>query len=83
MKLYKRNPRLFTPKDFDYSPYFDIIKYPYFGLDDVAAYRGLPWDTEGMVCNSSGDCYVPLNVDDDVEEEDSDESSQDREDENR
>ena len=81
LKLYKRNPRLFTPKDFDYSPYFDIIKYPYFGLDDVAAYRGLPWDNEGMICNASGDCFVPIKPDDDAE--DSDEGSQDREDENR
>jgi hypothetical protein len=80
LKLYKRNPRLFTPKDFDYSPYFDIIKYPYFGLDDVAAYRGLPWDTEGMICNASGDCYVPLKPTDG--EEESDESPQDSEDEN-
>ncbi len=70
LKLYKRNPRLFTPKDFDYSPYFDIIKYPYFGLDDVAAYRGLPWDTEGMVCNASGDCYVPLDSEGRIEEPD-------------
>jgi len=81
LKLYKRNPRLFTPKDFDYSPYFDIIKYPYFGLDDVAAYRGLPWDNEGMVCNASGDCFVPIKSADDTE--DSDEGSQDREDESR
>ena len=81
LKLYKRNPRLFTPKDFDYSPYFDIIKYPYFGLDDVAAYRGLPWDTEGMICNASGDCFAPLKSADDAE--DSDESTQDREDESR
>jgi len=81
LKLYKRNPRLFTPKDFDYSPYFDIIKYPYFGLDDVAAYRGLPWDSEGMICNASGDCFVPIKSVDDAE--DSDEGSQDREDENR
>ena len=28
IKLEKENPRLFTPKDFDYSPYFEIIKYP-------------------------------------------------------
>lgn len=49
LKLYKRNPGLFTPRDFDYSPYF--------GLDDVAAYRGLPWDTEGMVCNANGDYF--------------------------
>jgi len=70
LKLYKRNPRLFTPKDFDYSPYFDIIKYPYFGLDDVAAYRGLPWDNEGMICNASGDCFVPTDSADDSEEPD-------------
>jgi hypothetical protein len=25
--LVSRDPRLFTPKDFDYSPFFDIIKY--------------------------------------------------------
>ena len=81
LTLYKRNPRLFTPKDFDYSPYFDIIKYPYFGLDDVAAYRGLPWDNEGMICNASGDCFVPVKPADDVE--DSAESPQDREDESR
>lgn len=24
----KKNPRLYSPRDFDYSPYFDIIKYP-------------------------------------------------------
>jgi hypothetical protein len=28
LKLLKANPRLMTPKDFDYSPYFEIIKYP-------------------------------------------------------
>jgi hypothetical protein len=26
-KLYKSNPKLYSPRDFDYSPYFDIIKY--------------------------------------------------------
>lgn len=59
LKLYRRNTRLNTPKDFDYSPYFDIIKYPYFNFDEVAAYRSLPWDTEGMVCNLEGDCFMP------------------------
>jgi hypothetical protein len=32
LRFFKRNPKLFTPKDFDYSPYFDIIKYPFLGL---------------------------------------------------
>ena len=62
LKLYKRNFRLFTPSDFDYSPYFDIIKYPYLGFDDVALYRHLPWDEEGVVCNDANDCFAPEQV---------------------
>ena len=44
--LYKRNPKLFTPRDFDYSPYFDIIKYPFIHMDDYAPYRNLPWSED-------------------------------------
>ena len=44
LRLYKRNVRLFTPKDFDYSPYFDIIKHPYLGFEDMAIYRTFPWE---------------------------------------
>ncbi len=44
LRLFKRNPKLFAPRDFDYSPYFSIIKYPYLGLNDVGIYRRLPWD---------------------------------------
>ncbi len=55
-RLYKRNPRLLTPKDFDYSPYFDIIKYPFFGLDDLTVYRQLPWNTTHLYCNDLDDC---------------------------
>ncbi len=39
-------PRLYTPKDFDDSPYFDIIKHPFIGEGDVAGYRKLPWNQE-------------------------------------
>jgi len=55
MVLYKRNPRLFTPKDFDYSPYFDVIKFPYLDRGDIAAYRALPWSDSGMVYNDEED----------------------------
>jgi len=44
LRLFKRNPKLFAPRDFDYSPYFSIIKYPYLGFNDVGIYRRLPWD---------------------------------------
>ena len=43
MSLYQRNPKLFTPRDFDYSPYFDIIKYPFIDHTNPASYRYLPW----------------------------------------
>lgn len=47
--LKERNFRLFTPRDFDYSPYFEIIKYPLLGKDDVGFYRKLPWDETGII----------------------------------
>lgn len=58
--LFKRNFRLYTPSDFDYSPYFDIIKYAYLGLEDMEIYRKLPWDKEGIICNDENDCHVPI-----------------------
>ena len=62
IKYYKRNTRLYVPRDFDTSPYFEIIKYPLLGLDDLAVYRYLPWDMEGVVCNDNHECFIP-NVD--------------------
>ena len=62
--LYQRNPRLMTPKDFDFSPYFEIVKYPFFSLDDISLYRHLPWANEGMYCNSPSECYIPEEMDD-------------------
>jgi len=59
LKLFKRNFRLYTPPDFDYSPYFEIIKYPYLGLEELSVYRKLPWDKNGLVCNGENDCYIP------------------------
>ncbi|MDX1251283.1 MAG: hypothetical protein IDH49_03345 [Gammaproteobacteria bacterium] len=56
MRLYQRNPRLCLPRDFDYSPYFDSIKFPPLALDDVGVYRDLPWDGSGVVCNGEDDC---------------------------
>ena len=38
----QRNSMLFLPRDFDYSPYFDVIKYPILG-GDSEFYKHLPW----------------------------------------
>jgi hypothetical protein len=59
LQLCTRNPRLYTPRDFDDSPYFDIIKYPILPLDEPAAYRRLPWNRDGIICNDQNDCFIP------------------------
>ncbi len=57
-ELVPRNPRLFTPSDFDYSPYFDIIKYPVFHIARPAHYRDLPW-SEGYYSNDEFGLHKP------------------------
>ncbi len=44
LQLVHRNFRLYTPADFDYSPYFQVLKYPIFDLSESAIYRHLPWN---------------------------------------
>ena len=59
LRFYRRNFRLFTPSDFDFSPYFEIIKYPFMAVDEAALYRELPWDERGFVCNDVNECFIP------------------------
>ena len=55
VELIPRNPYLFTPKDFDYSPYFEIIKYPLFNPEEpLPYYRRLPWAKEGVLHHDQG-----------------------------
>lgn len=58
IRLQRRNFKLFTPGDFDYSPYFDVIKYPVMRFDDLAIYRRLPWDEDSVLANAPGDEIV-------------------------
>jgi len=57
--LYQKNPKLITPKDFDYSPFFDIIKYPIYELSEKALYRHLPWAADETVMNDDGSISAP------------------------
>jgi len=43
LKFHKRNFRLFVPTDFDYSPYFKVLKFPAWPLSMKGGYRDLPW----------------------------------------
>lgn len=55
VELIPRNTRLYTPADFDYSPYFDIEKYPFMGNVDSTPYRDLPWNKDGVVGHGEKD----------------------------
>ncbi len=59
IELIPLNPKLFTPKDFDYSPYFDIIKYPYVQIAEHGNYRSLPWNQEGYYSHGEEDVFMP------------------------
>ncbi|MDR3477723.1 MAG: YiiX/YebB-like N1pC/P60 family cysteine hydrolase [Gammaproteobacteria bacterium] len=55
VELIHRNPNIFSPKDFDYSPYFEIIKYPIFNHgEQIPYYRRMPWTEEEIMHQGRG-----------------------------
>lgn len=57
MQLLHRSPRLYSPSDFDYSPFFEIIKYPIIELSEGTSYHKLPWNREGFFSDDEGHLY--------------------------
>jgi hypothetical protein len=57
-RFYRRDSRLIVPRDFDYSPYFDIVKYPFFGGRDIQLYRDMPWDEMGVLSQEAADAVA-------------------------
>lgn len=55
IQFIKRNPRLYTPRDFDYSPYFDVLKFPFIGEINQERYRNLPWGGDHLMGNDEHD----------------------------
>ncbi|TNF37803.1 MAG: hypothetical protein EP315_02115 [Gammaproteobacteria bacterium] len=60
LKIFKRNTKLITPRDFDYSPYFDVIKYPILDFDELSIYRKMPWDRDGVIFNDENEAAAFL-----------------------
>ncbi|HBK3262460.1 TPA: hypothetical protein KKW63_002813 [Legionella pneumophila] len=58
----RRNPKLFTPKDFDYSPYFQILKYPIVEFSDDIPYTTASWNEEELVSNDEEGLYIPKKI---------------------
>jgi hypothetical protein len=61
VQLFRRNPLLCTPKDFDYSPYFEIIKYPFLDLTTHSSFCLVPWQNDRLA-NSVGETLSPAQV---------------------
>ena len=62
VRLFMRNPRLCTPSDFDYSPYFEIIKYPFMDVHSYSEHRLLPWSGSGELSEEERQLYVTAAV---------------------
>lgn len=61
VRLFQRNPKLNTPSDFDYSPYFDIIKYPFLSFKSGSTeprYHELPWEGEEGLTEEEALYYI-------------------------
>ena len=59
VQLFQRNPKLCTPRDFDYSPYFTIIKYPFLDFSQHSSdCRLLPWHGDHTLEGQEADLYM-------------------------
>ena len=58
VQLFRRNPKLCVPSHFDYSPYFEIIKYPFVSFSQQASHRLLPWKGNSILTGEEANFYV-------------------------
>jgi hypothetical protein len=58
VQLFRRNPKLCTPSDFDYSPYFEIIKYPFVDFRHDRDYHLLPWNGSSELTEEETQIYI-------------------------
>ncbi len=58
VRLFMRNPKLCTPSDFDYSPYFDIIKYPFLDFRGYAQRYLSPYSGPIQLSQEEKELYV-------------------------
>ena len=75
VQMFRRNPKLCTPSDFDYSPYFEIIKYPFVDVQHGQDYHLLPWKGTGELDRNEAEMYLeadssptPASVDEAIKE---------------
>lgn len=59
IEVVQRNARLFTPSDFDNSPFFDILKFPIFDVSEVSFYHKIHWRDDLLSNDRDGLVSVP------------------------
>ncbi|MGB1756276.1 MAG: hypothetical protein ACPHHQ_05745, partial [Pseudomonadales bacterium] len=59
-RFYRRNPKLCTPSHFDYSPYFEIIKYPLLSDAVSTGYEQISWRSASELTPEQQGLYVDL-----------------------
>jgi hypothetical protein len=62
VRLFRRNPKLCVPSDFDYSPYFDIIKYPFLDMHDYGQRQLQPWEGTVVLTDEERELYLTAGV---------------------
>ena len=67
IQLFRRNPKICVPCDFDYSPYFEIIKYPFVDINLTADYRLLPWKGSGALSTDEAELYINVGLNDNAQ----------------
>lgn len=58
VQLFRRNPKLCTPSDFDFSPYFKIIKYPFVDIQYHGEHNLLPWNGDAELGEEESHFYM-------------------------
>lgn len=66
VQLFRRNPKLCVPSHFDYSPYFQIIKYPFVDFSQQASHRLLPWQGNAALTGDETSFYMDVSSRDEL-----------------
>jgi len=59
IKFHMRHFRLFVPCNFDYSPSFEVLKFPTWSLNSKGEYRNLPWEEEAEQADTNTTIKIP------------------------
>ncbi|MCG8315122.1 MAG: hypothetical protein MI976_18085, partial [Pseudomonadales bacterium] len=57
-QLLRRKPRLCLPIDFDTSPYFEIVKYPFIDFANYTGHNLIPWKGSGVLSGEEPNLHL-------------------------